>query len=618
MKPMWKNAICLWLILCSAQIVQSEKIARAGEGVAVPAARNGRDSDEIVGPNGPWIRTGGQPSPKLASDSELLFVNPNVVNLLPGEGQPLQLLDAAGVVVTDVEWSVVDSSVAGIMTDGGGEPVRVMAKGVGQTRIVGTSLGRSAYCELTVFSSGTRPNGVLRWAAPALPGTKQDLGKVVQSLRMDDKTPDLYVGDGVRIRAFNQDGQEQWVWPVAEGPRSVRLLAGDDRGGAVALATDGSENSIVCVDSKGHQVWVYHLTSQFKLSDYAIDLSGLVYLLEDQPQGPSQVVALEPDTGQIRFTISVPMSSTEDVNWEKREIGGKTVPVCASGNKTPNRRGGPLNVASAHGKLVITSDNNAYLPVLVQSVVFDGLPCESASNLNQSQVLDTHTSTLRYSATLEVMQIHNDGTHSFIDFDSASYVGPDWRTPVLHFGSSERAIPDGNDNDELLFPSIVSVGSLYGDGLQSASRPEGRIYRFTRTASTHFPVPLLPGAPYDSDSLLIGEHSRAFVMGTLNRVPAVAGFNFDDGSGKWLTPAPYPEGSIAIESVMADDSLVFMYLHDAHTRLMITDPHGNVFPFLPFDLAGPTGSNGPSYWTLGTWFVFLNDQSLARVSRTPL
>jgi outer membrane protein assembly factor BamB len=120
----------------------------------------------------------------------------------------------------------------------------------------------------------------------------------VQSVRVDEATPNLYVGDGARIRAFNQDGQQKWVWPVAEDPRSVQLLAGDDPGGALVLVADGNNNSVICLDSKGHQAWAYHLASQFKLSDYAIDRTGLVYLLEDQKQGPSQVVGLEPDTGQ--------------------------------------------------------------------------------------------------------------------------------------------------------------------------------------------------------------------------------------------------------------------------------------------------------------------------------
>jgi hypothetical protein len=117
--------------------------------------------------------------------------------------------------------------------------------------------------------------------------------------------------------------------------------------------------------------------------------------------------------------------------------------------------------------------------------------------------------------------------------------------------------------------------------------------------------------------LLIGEHSNAFVMGSSHKVQVVAAFNFNNGIGKWITPAPYPEGAVQLESVMADDSLIFEYLHDAHSRLMLADPGGNVLPLLPYDLAQLTASNGPSYWTLSTWFAFLHDQSIARVSRMP-
>jgi len=550
-----------------------------------------------------------------ASSSELILVSPNVVNMLPGDRQPLQLLDAVGVVVAEVDWSIVDASVAEIVPGENGEPTLLAAKAVGQTRIVGTSRGRSGYAELTVFSSGTRPDGIMRWAVPALPGARQDLSKIVQSLRVDDGTPDLYVGDGVRIRAFNQDGQEKWVWPVAKEPRSVQLLAGDDRGGAVVLASDENDKSIICLDSKGQQAWAYHLASQFKLSDYAIDLTGLVYLVEDQKQGPSQVVALEPDTGQPRFIVSVPMSVKRAINWEKKNVGGHTSPVCSLANNVSSRIAGADSVASDHGKLVVTSANFAYLPILVQTVIFDGFPCKPASDPNRPNALDISTSTLRYSATLQAMQIRDDGTYSLIALDSASYTGPNWTTPMPRFGSSERAIPDGNDDDELLFPSIVVVGSVYSDGPAATSQSEGRIYRFTRKASSHYSIPLLPGSP--ADALLIGEHSNAFVMGSLDKVPVVAAFNFNDGTGKWLTPAPYPGGAVQVETVMADDSLIFEYLHDAHTHLMIADPRGNVLLLLPYDLAPLTGFDGPSYWMLSTWFVFLHDQSIARVSRMP-
>jgi len=117
--------------------------------------------------------------------------------------------------------------------------------------------------------------------------------------------------------------------------------------------------------------------------------------------------------------------------------------------------------------------------------------------------------------------------------------------------------------------------------------------------------------------VLLGEHSNAFVMGSLNDRSVVASFDFNDGTGKWVTPAPDPEGAVMVEEVMADDSLIFEYLHNARCRLMIADPRGNVLPLLPYDLAPLSGSNGPSYWMLSTWFVFLRDQSIARVSRMP-
>lgn len=222
-----------------------------------------------------------------------------------------------------------------------------------------------------------------------------------------------------------------------------------------------------------------------------------------------------------------------------------------------------------------------------------------------------------YSATLQVMQIQADGTHAFISLDSASYAGLDWTTRVRQFSPKERTIPDGNEDEELLLPSIVVMDSLYGAGPGVNRQPEGRIYRFNQKSSTHYTIPVLPSAPANGDALLIGEHSNAFIMGAFNARPVIASFDFNNGRGKWLSPSPDLEGALEIEAVMADDSLVLEYMHGSSCRLMVADPKGNVRPLFPYELAPLTASNGPSFWMLSTWFVFLQDQSVARVTRMP-
>jgi len=251
----------------------------------------------------------------------------------------------------------------------------------------------------------------------------------------------------------------------------------------------------------------------------------------------------------------------------------------------------------------------------LQKVMFEAAPCKP--NSNQLEALDIRTSTLTYSATLQAMQIRDDGTHAFIPLDSASYAGPNWSTPVRQFSPKERAIPDGNDDEELLLPSTVAMVSLYGVGPGVNRQPEGRIYRFDRWNSTHYLIPLLPSVPADGDALLIGEHSNAFIMGTFNNRPVVASFDFNSGKGKWLSPAPDVGGALVIDEVMADDSLVLEYMYGSSCSLMMADPEGNVRPLLPYELAPLTVSNGPSFWMLSTWFVFLHDQSVARVTRMP-
>jgi hypothetical protein len=325
------------------------------------------------------------------------------------------------------------------------------------------------------------------------------------------------------------------------------------------------------------------------------------------------VVALEPDTGQPKFIISIPMSVKGAINWEKRNVKGRAIPVCSLEDSSSQSEKS-ISTASEHGKLVSTSAGFIYLPFLVQSEIFDGLPCEPSSDPMHPNAIDIRTSTFKYSATLQVMQIGVDGTYSLITLDSASYVGANWNAPVPHFGPTERAIPDGNDDDELLLPSIVAVGSRYLDGRGGLTQSEGRVYCFTKSASSHFSVPLLPSSP--SDALLTGEHSNAVIMGSIGKQPVIAAINLNKGVVKWLTPTPFPQGAVQLDGIMSDDSVIFEHLHDGQSRLMMADPTGNVKLLLPYSLSPLTGFNGPSYWGLSTWFIFLNDQSIARVSRT--
>jgi len=166
---------------------------------------------------------------------------------------------------------------------------------------------------------------------------------------------------------------------------------------------------------------------------------------------------------------------------------------------------------------------------------------------------------------------------------------PNW---TIHrcqrFGSSERAIPDGNEDDELLlFPSPLSssVASIVMV-LQPQASQMGRILSLQPDKASkplfnshyyrvHQPMPCL-SANIPTRSLWAHWTECRFVARFLISMTE---------PGKWITPAPYPGGS-SRDAYGRTIRLSSSICTDGHSRLMLADPGGKRFyQLLPYDLA---------------------------------
>ena len=204
-------------------------------------------------------------------------------------------------------------------------------------------------------------------------------------MRVDDNTPDLYVeDDGARggngsIRALAADGQQKWIWPSAPSDQFPLLIAADDQGGAFYLVSQNTPGPFdtYCyygrVDQNGNETWQYQASNC--QDDYAIHPDGTIFLVEPdfQATNATVVVALDPTTGQIKFTIPapgnsllgrmsissdgslyLPFSTNVDLQMMVIQSDGSyttqqldSIPVGAPGRAIPDGQGGILLVVSS-------------------------------------------------------------------------------------------------------------------------------------------------------------------------------------------------------------------------------------------------------------------------------
>ncbi len=250
-----------------------------------------------------------------------LFVAPNQATLLVGNTRAIQLLDENGALISNPTWSFDNSSIAEIIPPANpGDPVLLQADAVGTTTLTASYGDRTGVATISVLAAGTSfPIGTVQWSLPSLGSS--GISKSVQSLRVDVNTPGLYVeDDGARggngsIRALTADGQQKWIWPSAPSDQFPLLIAADNQGGAFYLVSQNTPGPFdtYCyygrVDQNGNETWQYQASNC--QDDYTIHPDGTIFLVEPDFQATptTAVVALDPTTGQIKFSIPMPSNS---------------------------------------------------------------------------------------------------------------------------------------------------------------------------------------------------------------------------------------------------------------------------------------------------------------------
>ncbi len=552
-----------------------------------------------------------------------LFVTPNQATLTVGQTRSMQLIDENGVLITNATWSFDDPSIAEIVPPANpGDPTLLQADAVGTTNFVATYGDRTGIAKITVLPAGTAfPVGTVQWSVPPLGSF--GISKTVQSLRIDENTPDLYAeddgayGGNGSIRALTADGQQKWVWPSTNQDKFPLLVAADDQGGAVYFANQDTPNQFQSscyfgrVDQTGNESWQYQESNCRE--DYAIAPDGTIFLVEDafQNTDTTVVTALDPLTGQVKFTVPIPGSSQVTTGADATQGLDANRPqglvYC-----TPGTPGSTVTATLAvHGSISISADGNLYIPFTKNTEFTDAEPCDSSPDPNFPNfphLVGPNDGSWSASAALQMMIIHHDGSYSTqqLDANAASGTGMTASGTAGFFGMG-RAISDGQ-----------------GGALLTLSAPPA-LYHASSGGATKFGLPITPDAPpgddlFGADSMLLGEDGTAYIVGSSSEeapVDTVAAVDSSSGAVKWTaSPGLHPK----LSSVTSDGSLAFQYsLPDFSVHSAFASPTGQLSPLFanPDNSdAGPAtaetfGLHVPSELTLGSWFAYEPDLSLS-------
>jgi IPT/TIG domain len=555
-----------------------------------------------------------------------LFVTPNQATLHVGDTRSMQLIDENGALIGNSVWTFDDTSIAEIIPpQNPGDPTLLQADAVGATDFIASVGDRTGIATITVLPAGAAfPVGTVQWSVPPLGSF--GFSKTIQSVRIDENTPDLYAeddgayGGNGSIRGLTADGQHKWIWPSTNQDKFPLLVAADNQGGALYFANQDTPNQFgsYCyfgrVDENGNESWQYQETNCSE--DYAIAPDGTIFLVEDafQNSAATVITALDPSTGQVKFTVPLPAASQVTTGADATEGLDPNRPSGLS-YCTPGTSGSTVtSTSSIHGSISISSDGTVLIPFTTSSDVTDAEPCDSSPDPSfpgYPHVVQPTDGSWSSSGTLQLMSIHPDGSTSVqqLDANSSSGTGQTPGQQVGFFGMG-RAISDGQ-----------------GGALLTISSPPS-LYHASTSGVSKFGLPITPDAPpgddlYLSDSMLLGEDGSAYITGSSTPeapVDTVLAIDSNTGATKWTaSPGLHPKLSTAA----SDASLALQYeLPDLSVHSALADSSGHVSPLFanPDNSdAGPViastfGLHLPSYMTPGAWYTFLPDLSIAAIT----
>jgi len=544
-----------------------------------------------------------------------LIVNPGSINMVVGQTQAIQLLDQNGAPFSSPTWLIANPSIASIVPPiNQGDPTLLQATAIGNTTLTGTSPdGRTGSAQVAILSGTSLPIGTVQWEIPSLSSSTLGIANIVQSLRIDDTTPDFYVldwganGGSGAFRALTADGQQKWMFtPSAPINEELALFAADDQGGFIYQRDDWSDLPMIGrVDENGNQSWL--LSAPGIASNIAIHPDGTIYYVQQDylntGHSPTAVVVLDEVTGQMKFAIPIPTSTSTGADYTflndpNGGSGGDGYPATGGQYCTPGTSTAAPSTATV-GNLSISSDGTVYLPIGTAASSYDALPCDSTPDPlhpGYPHLVKSTDGVSSLTSYLQVMAILPDGTYSLRQLDSASSSHSGNSSGSRSFGSLGTATPDGNGGTLLAIDnSGLSIPSIF--------------YHDTGSVVTKLSLTFNPAG-----EILTGEDGTAYLAGA-NPSPSTTGaivaINVVSNTINWADTLS--SGSPQLYAIPGTGGAIFTD-HSGHLNL--TDSNGLVSPLFPGTGgtdAGPLNTSLATFRNPGTWLVIQSGGGLGAV-----
>lgn len=250
-----------------------------------------------------------------------LQVTPTGVNLVVGGTQQFTAVDNLGRPRPDATWTVSNTNLATIDTNG--SPT-LTAVAVGQVTLTATVGSLTAQTQVNILSGSSLAPGTTSWSVPAL--SSFFVRQVLHGVLWQDSPPDLYSVQATSnnaqkvISALTSDGRLLWNSATFSDVVLANSIFGvpDGTGGVLANTYQGLVNGshgnrqLFDLDGQtGSTVWQYNSTKAVSRG-VAIGGTANIYLadsdLTDTPQS-SAFIELDGSTGAVVASFTPPPST---------------------------------------------------------------------------------------------------------------------------------------------------------------------------------------------------------------------------------------------------------------------------------------------------------------------
>jgi outer membrane protein assembly factor BamB len=516
-----------------------------------------------------------------------LLVTPSAVVLLVGENTSLSVVDEAGRPVSNVRWSI-KPSIADLHEENG--EVLLEGKQPGQAELTAAANNQTASALISIVSGNRLPPGTVRWSLQPLPGFETLL---VMPAVPTSGGPAFYSiewskSSNAIVRALGESGQQMWMTHLSSGAspltlkqslpapgqvfqnealvsdhsmfiigeksgfaqnnatdpssyglpmdgKSILLRAsGEDSGGMILLERGRFRDSLVDLNpADGSELWRYR--SEGRLAkNWTANGNGDVGIVEALAKpASSALLILNAKTGQIRFRIPLPISSSTIDGYK-----------CTDPQRNILKSLRP----SLSGSVFTSNDSNIYVQVETH---VESLLVEACKNKRYS--FDDTLALLRVTSEGETewktfQHIHADGEGSMV------------AQPRVFAGES---IPDG-------FGGVLAAWTyLSPDNSGGVIRSEAHLSRIGPSGQRDFTLPM----PYWTkglnslfdENMILGEGNFLYAING----PQLLRFDTQAGEANWVRHPP--TGEVKLDHATAGGGL----LVSNSGRLVYFDAQGN-------------------------------------------